>query len=249
MYRQIQILLTVLTVLLIFSLCACTPSQPVKEPTPTVEATPTPKPDSALERWIFRAEDRYNMKYDNFNDYWCMLCDEYFGEDMHKLLDAVSACEKANYNLEENNRQISEKRAEYKKRGGRDWSFKISGCTVTPLDEKVCSNFSDELKSIHDIICGVTSKAPNWSDYDWADFAESMGCDVANVKSIIDAYSAIAEKCNEINVTSAAAVELTVEFSDGSSITDSTTLYEINGEYVSTELIDAASLLIQLIYF
>ena len=48
---------------------------------------------------------------------------------------------------------------------------------------------------------------------------------------------------------SAAEIELCVTFSDGTEITDSTSIYEIGGEYVSTELIDAASLLIQLIYF
>ena len=168
---------------------------------------------------------------------------------MHKLLDLISTCENATYSAESNKKQIEDKRSEYKKRGGKDWHFEITEHHEEALSEQACKNFSDELQSIHDLICAVVSKAPNWTEYNWTDFAESMGCDVETVKAIIEAYSAIAEACNEVEVTSAVAIELTVKFSDGSTVTDSTTLYEINGEYVSTELIDAASMLIQLIYF
>ena len=245
-----RILSLALALLMAFSLGACAAEVPPEEtPAPTETPTPTPEPETALGRWLSRAEARYNMDYEDFSDYWCLLCDEYFGENMHTLLDTVSACEKANYDLEENNKQIETKRAEYKKRGGKDWSFEITEHTEEELSQQVCKNFSDELKSLHDLICSVTDKAQYWSEYDWADFAQSMGCEADSVKKIIDAYSAIAEACNEVEVTSALAINMTVTFSDGESVTDSTTLYEINGEYVSTELIDAASMLIQLIYF
>ena len=246
-----NIIIAFLVLLLTFSLCSCAIKTPDVEetPAPTESIAPTPKPETALDRWLARAETRYNMKYDDFNDYWCLLCDEYFGDSMHTLLDTVSACENANYDLEKNSKQIESKRADYRRRSGKDWHFEITEHHEGALDDTVCQNFSDELQSIHDLISAVTSKAPNWSDYDWAEFAQSMGCEVAQAKSIIDAYSTIAQACNEIKVTSALAIELTVKFSDGSTVTDSTTLYEINGEYVSTELIDSASMLIQLIYF
>lgn len=243
-----RILSFALVVLMVFSLSACAAEAPSAD-TPEPTATPTPEPKTSLGRWLSRAEARYNMDYEDFSDYWCLLCDEYFGDSMHTLLDTVAACENANYDLEENNKQIDEKRAEYKKRGGKDWSFEITEHTEEELSEQVCKNFSDELKSLHDLICSVTDKAQYWSDYDWADFAQSMGCEVDSVKKIIDAYSAIAEACNEVKVTSALKIDMTVTFSNGETVTDSTTLYEINGEYVSTELIDAASMLIQLIYF
>ncbi len=243
-----RILSFALVLLMVFSLGACAAEAPPAE-TADPTATPTPKPETPLGRWLSRAEARYNMDYEDFSDYWCLLCDEYFGDSMHTLLDTVAACKNANYSLEENNKQIGEKRAEYKKRGGKDWSFEITEHTEEELSEQVCKNFSDELKSLHDLICSVTDKAQYWSDYDWADFAQSMGCEVDNVKKIIDAYSAIAEACNEVKVTSALEIDMTVTFSNGETVTDSTTLYEINGEYVSTELIDAASMLIQLIYF
>lgn len=252
MKQSARNIITVLLVLLLtFSLCSCEVKKPPAEktPAPTESIAPTPKPETALDRWLARAETRYNMKYDNFNDYWCLLCDEYFGDSMHTLLDTVSVCENANYDLKKNNEQIESKRSDYRRRSGKDWHFEITEHHEQALDDTACKNFSDELQSIHDLISAVTSKAPSWSDYDWAEFAQSMGCEVEQAKSIIDAYSAIAQACNEIKVSSALAIELTVKFSDGSTVTDSTTLYEINGEYVSTELIDSASMLIQLIYF
>lgn len=244
-----RILSLILALLLAFSLCACAAEEAPPEETPAPTATPTPEPETNLTRWLSRAETRYNMDYEDFNDYWCLLCDEYFGDSMHTLLETVAACENANYDLEENNKQISDKRSEYKKQGGKDWNFEITEHSEEELSKQVCENFSDELQSLHDLICAVTDKAQCWSEYDWADFAQSMGCEVEDVKKIIDSYSAIAEACNEVEVTSAMAIELTVTFSDGNVLNDSTTLYEINGEYVSTELIDAASMLIQLIYF
>lgn len=245
-----NIITAVIALLLMFSLCSCAAETPPAEETaPVLEATPSPEPETPLSRWLNRAETRYNMEYEDFNDYWCLLCDEYFGEDMHKLLDAISLCENANYDAESYNKQIQKKRIDYKRQDTKDWHFEIVSHSEEALGEQACKNFSDELQSIHDLIYSVVSKAPHWSEYDWADFAESMGCDVETVKSIIESYGAIADACNEVKVTSATAIELTVKFSDGSTVTDSTTLYEINGEYVSTELIDAASLLIQLIYF
>lgn len=245
-----RILSFALALLLTLSLGACAAEEASPdEVSPAPTATPSPEPVTNLTRWLGRAEARYNMSYDDFNDYWCLLCDEYFGDDMHTLLDTIAACKNANYDLESNNSQIAEKRAEYKKRGGKNWSFEITEHSEEELGEQACKNFSDELKNVHDLICAVTDKAQNWPEYDWADFAQSMGCEVDDVKTIIDSYSAIAEACNEVEVTSALAIELTVTFSDGDSVSDSTTLYEINGEYVATELIDAASMLIQLIYF
>lgn len=244
-----RIISLALALLLALSLGACAAEEAPSAETPAPTATPTPEPETALTRWLSRAEARYNMNYDDFNGYWCLLCDEYFGDDMHTLLETISACENANYELEKNNKQISSKRSEYKKRGGKDWHFEISEHSEKKLDKQVCKNFSDELQSIHDLICAVTDKAQYWSEYDWADFAQSMGCEVKDVKKIIDSYSAIAEASNEVKVTSALEINLTVTFSNGETLNDSTTLYEIDGEYVSTELIDAASLLIQLIYF
>lgn len=244
-----RILAAVLALILAFSLGACAAETPPPEETPTPTATPTPIPETNLGRWLSRAETRYNMKYDDFNAYWCLLCDEYFGEDMHTLLNGLAACENTAYSLDNQNKEIAAKRAEYEKRGGKDWSFKITEHTETPLGQQACVNFADELKSVHDLICALTDKAQYWSDYGWADFAQSLGCDVDTAKAIVNSYWVIASSCVDVEVTSAAAIELTVEFSDGSTVKDSTTLYEINGEYVSTELIDAASMLIQLIYF
>ena len=107
----------------------------------------------------------------------------------------------------------------------------------------------DELQHLCELIRTVTDKASDWSEGEWADFASSLGCDEQSAKEIIGAYTEIAEKCDGVPVSSAAEIELCVTFSDGTEITDSTSIYEIRGEYVSTELIDAASLLIQLIYF
>lgn len=246
-----NIIIAVLALLLMFSLCSCAAEEapPPEKTPPVLAATPSPEPETPLGRWLNRADIRYNMEYEDFNDYWCLLCDEYFGEDMHKLLDAISLCKNANYDIESYNKQLQKKRIDYKRQDSKDWHFEIVSHSEEALGEQACKNFSDELQSIHDLIYGVVSKSPYWSEYDWADFAESMGCDVENVKTIIDCYSAIADACSGVQVTSAVAIELTVKFSDGSTVTDSTTLYEINGEYVSTELIDAASLLIQLIYF
>lgn len=248
-----RILAAVLSLTLLFCLCSCDmPTLNAKpEPTPTAEPTPTPTPEpaDALGRWIERADARYNMRYEDFADYWCLTCDEYFGEDMHDLLRLISSCENTDFDIEEANEQIVDQRMEYLKRGGDNWGFEITSHTEETLDSTACVNFSDELQHLNEQISAVISKSETWSDSQWHDFADSLGCDLACARSIIEAYRAIAEKCGDVSVTSAMAIELNVTFSDGTELNDSTTLYEIDGEYVCTELIDSASLLIQLIYF
>lgn len=242
-----RILTAVLALLLVFGVCSCGIKSPTESAPPTAAVSAEPK--DSLGRWLQRADDRYNMRYDDFSDYWCLMCDEYFGDYMRELLSLIASCENTAYDLSEQNKQITEKCTEYEKRGGADWSFEITTHSEEELNTAACANFSDELQHLYDLISAVTVKAETWSDGEWADFAESLGCELDCAKAIIDAYRAIAEKCDGVSVTSAKAIELTVTFSDGTELNDSTTLYEINGEYVCTELIDSASLLIQLIYF
>lgn len=243
-----RILTAALALLLMFGVCSCgIKPELASPPPPTAEVSAEPLDN--LGRWLERANERYNMSYDDFADYWCLMCDEYFGEDMLELLSLISSCENTAFDLGEENKQIADKRAEYKKLGGSDWRFEITNHSEQELDSTACANFSDELQHLSDLIRAVTVKAEAWSDSEWNDFAGSLGCDLDCAKAIIDDYRSIADNCAEVNVTAAKAIELTVSFSDGTELTDSTTLYEINGEYVSTELIDAASLLIQLIYF
>ena len=256
-----------LALMLCLCLCACNMPdwipdwmyellpQPTPTPTLAVEAepeptpTPTPEPTDALGRWLWRADNRYNMRYEDFTGYWCLMCDEYFGDDMHDLLTLISSCENTSFKLDEENGKITEKRNEYKKLGGSDWSFEITSHTEEALGSTACANFSDELQRLNELISAVTAESETWSDSRWSSFAESLGCELDSAKAIIDCYRAIADKCSDVYVVSAQAIELTVSFSDGTLLTDSTTLYEIDGEYVCTELIDSAALLIQLIYF
>lgn len=242
-----RILTAALALLLVLCVCSCGVNPPEETPPPTAEVSAEPL--DSLGRWLQRADERYNMRYEDFSEYWCLMCDEYFGDDMYKLLSLIASCENTAYDLSEQNEQISQKRSEYEKQGGSNWSFEITEHSETELDAAACANFSDELQHLNETISAVTTKAESWTDSEWADFAGSLGCDLYTAKAIIIAYSAIAEKCDGVSVSSAKAIELTVTFSDGTALNDSTTLYEINGECICTELIDCASLLIQLIYF
>ena len=244
-----RIISVFLALSLVISLCACETAPPPPEETPEPTRQLAFEPVGALGRWLQRAQDRYNLNYESFSDYWCLICDEYFGESMHTLLELIASCENTAYKLDEQNEQIIDKRMEYLKRGGDDWRFEITQHSEQALDDTACVNFSNELQHLCELIRTVTDKASDWSEGEWADFASSLGCDEQSAKEIIGAYTEIAEKCDGVPVSSAAEIELCVTFSDGTEITDSTSIYEIGGEYVSTELIDAASLLIQLIYF
>ena len=237
-----RIICALLTLMLALSLCAC---KPAEEPEPTAE--PTPKPLTELDRWGLLTERRYNMDYADFGEYWGIICDNYFGDELTELLGIFSACENMSFTLEDYNKQIADKRAEYDKKYGEGWHFEYKECVKEPLEDRANEDFALELEKLYTQISVLTNEAAQWSDSSWGYFADDLGCTVETAKHVVELYTAMGEKCHEAAVTDAASVTVKLAYGD-SEAEYSTWLYKVNGSYVSQNLIDNSLALINLIY-
>lgn len=239
-----RIICALLGMLMLLSLCACE-SNGNAEPTPGPSATP--KPLTELDRWAMHVVQRYNMDYESFTDYWSLICDGYFGEDLTELVETLSACENLKFSLEDYNGQIADKRAQYDKKYGADWHFEFVSCEAEALEERAKEDFAKEVQNLYDRISVLTNEAAQWGDSSWRYFAEDLGCDLETAKSIVALYEAMGEACNEVEVTEASAVTVTLGY--GEEQTEyKTWVYKVNGVYVAQEFIDNTLALINLIY-
>ena len=237
-----RVICALLGMLMLLSLCACGQTE-VPEPSPT----PTPKPLTELDRWALRVERRYNMDYKDFGEYWSLICDDYYGDTLTELVKKLSGCENVKFSLEDYNKQIADRRAEYEKKYGADWHFEMKDYVLEPLEDRANEDFAAEVKTLYDGICVLTNEAAGWSDTSWEYFAQGLGCDLQTAKDIVGLYGAMAEKCAEPEVSEAASVTVTLTYGEKETDYD-TWVYKLNGAYVSQELIDNSLALINLIY-
>lgn len=232
-----------LGLLMLLSLCACG----TQEAEPTPAPTEKPKPVTALDRWESRVEQRYNMQYEDFAEYWSIICDDYYGSTLPELLRKLSDCENVAFSMEEYNLQIADKHAEYADKYGEDWHFELTGCETEPLETRANEDFSKELQVLYDRISVLTNEASLWSDSSWSYFAEGLGCDVQTAKEIVSLYEKMGEQCNEAEVSDAAKATVKLSFGSGETVYE-TWIYKVDNAYVSQELIDNSLALINLIY-
>ena len=234
-----KLLCFALSVLTLLALCACS----VMQPKPTPQPTPTPEPEG-IDLWIHKAEKRYNMEYGDFAGYWDSMCDGFYGDSVKTILSVIS--------FEDKDREIAEKRAEYKDRYGEDWHYAVVDRKETELDEKACSDFAKELEDISKKANVLVAAAEKWDEHEWQDFAEAHDCTVDEAKTVVAAYKAISEACHEAKVTKAVELELTLEFSGSKTKTAQTTqtecVYEVNGVFVSEMLLDYSYSLLNIVY-
>lgn len=213
--------------------CAC---QKAPAPEPTAEPVPT----GGLELWLYRAQERYNMKYDGFAGYLEMLCDDVYSDSVRAMLDILP--------MPEMDAEVSAKRAEFAEKYGKSWSYEISGVQQTELSGKTCENFAAELRTLSERISVFPNEAKGWSEAQWAEFAGSLGVSESDARALADIYSAMAAAVADPDVTRALDLELTLTFSDGSKRTEHSTVYEVNGRFVSQDIIDVTGMVINFIY-
>lgn len=227
-----------LLIALLLILSACTPTAPQPTPEPTVV------PTGGTELWYYRAQSRYNMAYEGFGEYLSLMCDEFYGGSVETILDILPQPDK--------DKEIAEKRAWYDEKYGSDWRYAILEKHETELGEKACSNFAAELNELCGRIEVLTAAAEAWSDTEWSDFAAGAGCGTDEAKRLVEAYAAMADACRDAQVTAALETEVVLSFSGSKTedlqTTETNTIYEVNGRYVSEMLIDISYGIINLIY-
>lgn len=234
-------MLCLLFACLVLGLCACggqtEPPQP--QPTPTPSATPAP---TGLALWKTHAEQRFNMDYLSFADYWSLMCDELYGDSVRTVLSVLSFPEK--------DAEIAEKRAEFNEKYGADWHYEIKNCTETALSTRDCENFAAELKELADRADIIVAETEAMGDAEWQAFAESRTCSVEAAKKLTGAYKSIADLCRSAEVTDARELSMELSFTGSSAEpmmrTETDCVYEVNGIYVSEQLLDYTLALLNL---
>lgn len=245
-----KIICLALCLLMVLGLCACQsePEEEVAEPSPTVTAEP-----EGMDKWLIDAQTKYNMDYSGFAEYWSLMTDRYFGENVEFIVNTVSAKEQAGYSLEEYNEQIDTMRSQYSSAYGTDWCFEIADYTEETLPDEANTDFAAELEEIYDSIAALTGEAESWSDLQWSQFAAGIGCDTETAKQLIDAYAAIGEACHSAQVSKGTQITMDIVLTGKKAPSDNhisrtTCVYEVNGSIVSEELIDSTFALINLVY-
>ena len=237
MKRVVSILISLI---LILSLCGCElyGSDPVPSPEVTLEPEPV-----GVGVWIANAEARFNMEYDDFGEYWSMMCDGFYGQSVYVLLSVMD--------LAENEAEIVAKRLEYEEKYGLNWHYEIKDYTSTPLSERGCENFKNELTELADRADIFVNAAAGWGKAEWKDFAAFHGCSVDTAQKLILECAVMSGLLRSAEVTEALELELNIEFSSGKSGTLTTsekdTVYLVNGEYVSGMLLDYSTALFNLL--
>ena len=232
--------LFLLALLMLLSLPACAGSAPE----PTAAPTPEPAPSGGVELWYYRAQSRYNMEYGGFGEYLSLMCDDFYGDSVKTILRILPMPDK--------DKEIEEKRAWYDEKYGSDWRYVISDRRETELDDDACADFAAELEDVCRRAEALMKAADTWSDAEWADFAEGMGCGIGDARELVEAYAAMADACRGAQVTRAIETEVYLSFSGSKTETlmtsEKNTLYEVNGRYVSEMLIDLSISILNLIY-
>ena len=225
---------------LLLALSACSAPEPAPSPSPT----PTPPPTGGTKLWYWRAQKRYNMEYESFDEYLSLMCDDFYGDSVETILRILPMPDK--------DAEIKEKRAGYSEKYGSDWRYVISDRRETELDDDACTDFAAELEDICRRTEALTKAADTWSDAEWADFAAGIGCGTEDAKELVEAYAAMGNACRDAQVTRAVETEMSLSFSGSRTETlltsEKNTLYEVNGHYVSEMLIDLSYSIINLIY-
>ena len=222
--------------------CSLVPPEVTPDVAPTSAVPETAAPEG-LELWLSRTLRRYNMEYYDFAEYWSLMCDGYFGDSTAMLVSAV--------NFEDKNDEIRAKRLELEKKYGEDWHYAVSDVEQNALDEKACRDFAAELNSIADRADTLVTASQGWNDAEWADFEAYHNCTPDRARAILAAAKAVRDACRDANVTFAAELTLTLEFSGSGTDTlyrtEKETVYEVNGVYVSEKLTDSALALVNML--
>lgn len=235
-----RLFLIFLSLISVFSLCGCQlgSSEPASLPEVTLEPIP-----EGVGVWIANAEDRFNMEYDDFSEYWSMMCDGFYGQSVFVLLSVID--------LADNEAQIVSKRLEYEEKYGPNWRYDIKDYTSAPLPERSCENFKAELAELADRADIFVNAASGWGEREWKDFADCHGCTTDTAQKLILECAAMSGLLRSAEVTEALELELNIEFSSGKSGTLTTserdTVYLVNGEYVSEMLLDYSTALFNLL--
>lgn len=194
-----------------------------------------------MQLWRERILARSNMEYEGLAGYWGAMTDGYFGELVETALKLEPAV------TQQYDDMIAQKRAEYAERYGSDWRFELIEAGYAALDEKACRDFEGELEDIYEKSLVLSEAVSTWGDYDWQLFASSHGCTVDEARAAVDALCAIGEKCGEAAVS--AAFDVSLRFSlKGAELEESYTVYDLDGYFVSEELIDSTVTLINIAY-
>ena len=230
-----------LALLLCLSAAGCGLFAPEPTPTPTasVEPTPTPPP-TGTEFWKQNTLRRYNMEYEDFGEYWSLMCDAYFGNAVQRMLKVISFADKE--------AEIEEKRDEFFGKYGKDARYEIVSAKETELAEKYCTDFEKELAGLYEKARLFLTECEAWDEGAWSDFAERHGCSTEQAKELAAAYADIAEACRDKQIEKALSLEMTLKFSGGGKRTETVNLYVIDGYYVSEQLIDVTDMLLNLVY-
>jgi len=246
-----KILSLILLALLVLCSTACeSAAEPEISAAPT--ETPEPKPEG-YELWLDTEERRFSMEYDTLAEYWSLLTDEYYGEDIFTVINILASAENSGLDAESYKAEIASKRAEFAESYGADWHYSISDSSFAELPETVCENFAAELQKLYESARVLTAAAEKWTAAELAEFASSLGCSTENAEKLIAAYAAIGEKCGDAEVQSARDTVLTLEVTGGGLTEpvyrqESVRVYELDGFFVSEALIDASITLLNLVY-
>ena len=92
------------------------------------------------------------------------------------------------------------------------------------------------------------NEAAAWSEAQWAELAEGLGITTDKAHALAQIYSDMAAAVRDPKVTRAYELTLTLSFSGGGELTQSATVYELNGQFVSQDIIDVTFMVINFIY-
>lgn len=236
-----RILSVITALILLLSLCSC--EFTIASPEPTMpEATLEPDP-VGLDLWVRRAEARFNMEYEDFADYWSMMCDGFYGESVYVLLSVTD--------LAENEAEVAAKRVEYDNKYGADWHYDIADYSSEPLSERTCESFNKELIDLADKADILVNEVRDWTEAEWTDFADYHGCDVDTAQKLVAECAKMSSTLRSAEVTEAYELTLNIEFTSSKSGTlktqETDTVYLVSGEYVFEMLLDYSTALLNLL--
>lgn len=225
--------------LLALMLCAVLALSCACQRSPAAQPSETPAP-TGLELWLHRTQERYNMHYEGFAGYLEALCDDVYSGSIRAMLDILP--------MPQMEAQVEAKRAELAEKYGEDWHYEISCVKKTELTARQCENFAAELRDLAERISVFPNEAAAWSEAQWAELAEGLGITTDKAHALAQIYSDMAAAVSEPKVTRAYELTLTLSFSGGGEITQSAAVYELNGQFVSQDVIDTTCMVINFIY-
>lgn len=180
------------------------------------------------------------MHYEGFAGYLEALCDGVYSGSIRAMLDILP--------MPQMDAQVDAKRAELAEKYGEGWRYEISGVKKTELSAQQCENFAAELRDLAERISVFPNEAAAWSEAQWSELAEGLGITTDKAHALAQIYSDMAAAVSEPKVTRAYELTLTLSFSGGGELTQSAAVYELNGQFVSQDVIDVTCMVINFIY-